>query len=174
MPSDFQLAEERVRRGFPAFWQQMQLGPPLSSGLPVRCPICYPIVGRTQGHAPHRCPYANPLVLVDTPEVRNFYPCPTAVQAPPVRGPQTPQTSAESSTTANTSRQQKRTLSRSDSIETEVYTDCLLCEHLYLPPRNLSLDDPAAHTCSECLQRLGKTRGAGSASSSSSKKARNT
>ena len=172
MPSDFQLAEERVRRGFHAFWSQMQLGPPLSSGLPIKCPSCYPIPGRTQGLALHRCPLANPLILVDTPETRNFYPCPTAVQAPPVRvPPATPQ----SSPSMNTSGPQKRKSSGATSPDPETYTDCLLCEKLYLVPGNLPSDDPEVHTCKECLQRLdGVTSGTSStASASTNKKPRN-
>ena len=173
--SSWKQAEERVKRGFPALWQQMQLGPPLSSGLPVRCPICYPIPGRTLGLAPYRCPYANPLILVDTPETRNFYPCPTASQAPPVR---VPQVSAQPSSSVSAEGQKKRSLPNSSPSEEEIFTDCMLCQTIYPLPPNVLSDDPAAHTCQTCLQLLEDakkdTSSSESSSSSSRKKPRTT
>ena len=153
MTTQRQQTEERVKRGFPLFWRTMQLGPPLSSGQPVRCPICYPIPGRTKGTSPYRCPYANPLVLVDTPETHSFYPAPvpTAAQAPPPRV------------------NQKRTSNQCTSTGAEVYTDCMLCEALFVLPFEVAPDEPSAHTCPKCLERLAGAPTTASSSSSSKK-----
>ena len=159
---------------FGRFWANMA-NPPLSSGNPVRCPICYPIPNVTQGKAPQRCPFANPLVFVDTPETRNFYPAPTPNQILVAPGSTMPLSSGSAVTGVSSQNLQKkkRSLSQASNTDRGIYTDCMLCEELFLVPFGTRQSDPAAYTCSGCRQNLSERchDGSGNSSSASSSSA---
>ena len=146
--------EERVKRGFPAFWRTVLRGPTLlsivMSGQLVKCPPCYPDPVKTRGRPPHKCPWANPLVLVDP--VTNM-----------ATGPQQQKKGPPSTTTQNT------------NTHPGIYTDCLLCETLFLVPLGTKQADPGAYTCPKCLSDLAESscgRASTSSAPSSSSSAR--